>query len=104
MKQYIEIDFEEANQAVAALADRENLLALLPHPDPIVARAMAACITLENTLRAAFDFPSEAALDATHEASVAELVELKDAEFGEGLADVPLADWPEADKAGVYGR
>ena len=104
MKTAVYLDYLQSVQIVAALTAREDLLALFPTPDPVVARAMADCISAEFALRAAFDFPSEAQLDAAHEAAMHEMAEFRDAEFSEGLADVPLADWPEADKAGVHGR
>jgi len=99
MKHPVHLDFLQANQAVAALESRRELL----RPgaaDPVVARAIADCRSAEYAIRAAFRFPSEAQMDAAHEASVAEMVELKDAEYGEA----PLADWSPGELSEAYGR
>ena len=104
MKHPVYLDYLQANQIIAALEAREDMLALFPTPDPIVARAMADCISAEFAIRAAFDVQTEAQMDAAHEAGLAEMVELKDAEFSEGLADVPLADWAPGELTEAYGR
>ena len=101
MKQPVFIDFLQANQIVAALDTRAEYLALHSAPDDnVTARAVADCISAEYAIRAAFRFPSEAQMDAAYEASVAEMVELKDAEYGEA----PLADWAPGELSEAYGR
>ena len=104
MKIPVQLDFLQANQTIAALEAREAFLASIPGSDPIVARAMADTLAAEFALRAAFRLDTEAQLNAANEAAVAEMVELKDAEFGESLVDAPLADWAPGEISEAYGR
>ena len=100
MKIPVYLDFLEGNQAVAALEDRARQLAYTAAPDDnVTARCVADCLSAAISLRAAFRM-DEGQLDAACAAAMAEMVELKDAEFG----DAPLADWAPGEISEAYGR
>ena len=76
----VEFDFLMANQAVAALENRAAYLSTIRPLDVATLSAIRSCVSAADALRAAFHFPSEAQLDAAHEAAVAEMDELADVE------------------------
>ena len=80
MKTPVPFDFLMANQAVAALENRASYLSTIRPMDTATLSAINSCRRGADALRAAFRFPSEAQLDAAHEAAVAEMDELEDVE------------------------
>ena len=102
----VDIDYLAAVQLVAGAETRAQYLAETRAPDDIVTlQAIGQCVRGVDALRAAFRFPSEAQLDAAHEAAVAEIDELADVEAYPGetrtppmrlpweAITAPLADW-----------
>jgi hypothetical protein len=90
------MDLLMANQAIAALESRAEYLANIPGKDPDVAHAWASTVAANLAIRAAFRL-TEAQLDAAHEATMADLADLAEAE-------APLADWSPGEIVEAYGR
>ena len=76
----IELDFLDANQIVAALENRATSFSVIHPMDLVTLREINRCRRIVDDLRAAFHFPTEAHLDAAHEAAMAEMDELADVE------------------------
>ena len=76
----IELDFLDANQIVAALENRATSFSVIHPMDLVTLREINRCRRIVVDLRAAFHFPTEAHLDAAHEAAMAEMDELADDE------------------------
>jgi len=76
----IDLAFLDANQIVPALEARALLLANCDPMDVVTLREINRCRRIVDDLRAAFHFPTEAHLDAAHEAAMAEMDELADVE------------------------